>query len=252
MRAAILAIALAVGIAGAATAQTDPPVGKAWHKFETPGVAMVGRSPMRLYEQWHWIDIGYVRSMGVTVEPALPGLEDRALKIDSGLALKIGDHHILRLVEQPEVMSEAGPIRHLFRAWLSQPRFYVVQVGCNECAVTYLIDERDGSVADIMVPPLMSPSGQLGLLWAQDFMGGAWAGPPIVIDFRSHPPAFRSAPGFPNCEKRERASTLRATPVWIDDATIKFDGPAPMPGDDPKALQMLRLSDGRVEWDCRN
>jgi hypothetical protein len=249
MRAATLLVIVASwGAAWSAAAQTNQqaPV----LNFETPSLSMIGRSLMRLFEQHHWIDVAYVRSIGVKVEAALPGLDDRALRIDSGLALRIDGHRILRLFDQPEVRSEAGPITHIFRTWLSGPRFYVVSVSCNECAVTYLIDERDGRVADIIVPPLMSPSGQFGVLWELNFMGGGWPGPPAIIDFRSHPPVIRSVVGFPNCEQRPIPARLRATPVWVDESRITFDGGPALPSDDPNTKQVLRVIAGKPEWEC--
>jgi hypothetical protein len=243
---ALLAIAFAVGVSGTVGAQTELRRGT-WYRFETRDPVMVGRSPMRLFDQYHWIDANYARSNGATVEPAQPGLEDRALRINSGLALRIGDHQILRLFDQPEVMSEAGPILHRFEAWLSGPRFYVVSVTCIECSMTYLIDARDGSLVDISRPPTISPNGQLGAVSLLEFPVSY--SPPMVIDFRSHPPKFHHAPGYPNCEKRTQPPDLRPTAVWLDDTHIRFEGRT-IHDDGSTARQVLRIIDDRLEWDC--
>ncbi len=244
--AALLAFTLASIAAGSSVAQTEKHLENQQLKFETPTQSMIGRSPMRLFKQYNWIDIAYVRSMGVKVEPALPGLDDRAVYVGSGLALKIDDDQILHIFDQPEVMSEAGPIVHKLQAWLPGPRFYVVTVFCTECHMTYLIDARTGAVSDIGAPAILSSDNQLGLVYRPDMLSGDVG--PFLIDFRSDPPVRIDVPPSPNCENRNSQPMLMSTPVWLDNSHVRFSG-ARQPGDEG-AKQLLRIDSGVPKWEC--
>jgi hypothetical protein len=248
--AALLALAFAATTAGSAIAQPDQAPERIPLTFASPSVSStIFRSRVHLLKN-RLFDIAHLRDLGTRVEAGPTELGDRVLRFDSSLLLKIDGGQVLQLVDEPRLTSEAGPIIHTFEAWLPGPRFYVVSVTCNECALTYLIDARDGKVADVTLPPMMSPSGQLGVVWTQDFMGGIFSGPPFLVDFRSHPPVARTAPGYPNCEKRAWPTNLRLSPVWTDETHIRFEGGTPMHDDDPNARQVLKIVDGKLEWDC--
>jgi hypothetical protein len=216
-------------------------------EFETPSDWRIVRSPMLLIQQNLWVNMNYVRGLGVTVVAAAPGLEDRALKVGSTLVLRIDGGRILRIFDLPDVWDDGGPIEHHFEAWLPESRHYVVRTPCIHCRVTYLIDARDGRVTNVDVPPVVSPSGRLALLWEQNLMDGPNG--PALLDLSASPPLVTAIPAGPACDPRKL--TLRSAAKWIDDSQIEFSGPAGVP--ESKALaekQFLRIIDGKPEWKC--
>lgn len=216
-------------------------------KFEEPSDWRIFRSPMLLIQQSNWVDITYVRGMGVKVEAAGPGLADRALRVDSTLVLRIDGGRILHIFDLPDLITEDGALQHRFEAWLPESRHYVVTAPCIHCRVTYLIDARDGRVANIGVPPIVSPSSRLGILWQQNFMDGPYG--PTLIDLRSSPPTLISIPPASTCNAQ--TFLLRPTATWLDDSRIEFTGALAMPT--PKGFaekQILRIIDGKPVWEC--
>lgn len=202
---------------------------------------------MLLIQQSNWVDIPYVTSMGIAVRAVAPGLEDRVLQVGSALVLKIDGGRILRLLDLPDLITETGPVIHRFIAWLPGPRFYLVNIPGIHVFTTLLIDARDGKVADIELPPLMSPNGEIGLIWMLNFLDGNVG--PTLIDFRHHPPGQHFV-GEPNCEKRDKPYLLRPTAVWQNDQTVIFEGTSGMPDQDRNAKQVLRVVDGKGQWQC--
>jgi len=228
--------------------------------FRGPAGATTFKSPMLLLEGRWQDDLPLIRSRGVTAEPALPGLGDRALHIGSMLVLRIDNNRTLRIFDLPDLTTETGPSIHRFMAWLSQPRLYAVSVTCNECADwVYLIDASDGSVAFVQDVPRLSPSGQYGLLWyGHNSLGGVFW--PALLDFRSRPFSYLAIPDAPACARGHQAVRpagsawsieVRPTATWIDDSHIAFEGKLSLPGPpDPGGRQILRVVDGRAEWQC--
>lgn len=228
--------------------------------FRAPAGAMTFNSPMLLLEGGWQDDLRLIRSRGVTAEPALPGLGDRALQIGSMLVLKIDGNRTLRIFDLPDLTGELGPSIHRFQAWLPQPRLYAVSVTCNECAKSvYLIDARDGSVAFVQGVPKLSPSGQYGLLWhGHNSLGGVFW--PALLDFRSRPFSYFGIPDAPDCARGHQAARpaghwpsmeVRPSATWLDDSHIAFEGKLGLPGPpDPGGRQILRLVDDRAEWQC--
>lgn len=227
--------------AGASTLRAQPV------KFETPSDWRVVLSPMLLIQQPGWIDVTYVAGLGVTVTAVAPGLEDRVLRVGSTLVLRIDDGRVLRIFDLPDLWAEGGPLQHRFEAWLPTSRHYVVRAPCIHCRVTYLIDARDGRVANIDVPPVVSPSGRLALLWQFNMMDGPYG--PALIDLTASPPMVTEIPPAPRCNPQK--FSLRPTAKWINDSRIEFSGATGAP--EPSELageQFLHIVDGRPEWEC--
>jgi hypothetical protein len=212
-----------------------------------PPTSLVSKSAMLLLGTT-WPDANFAKWSGFEFKAAQPGLEDKAVWVGSNLALRIDGGRVLYLFNAPIGNYEGGPSVHRFAAWLTGPRFYVVTVTCNECHITYLIDARDGTVRDIGAPPLVSPNGQLGLVYWPDMESGDVG--PYILDFRSYPPARIDIPGLPNCESRPQAGMLRTTAVWIDDTRVKFEGRGRTPDTDD-ATQLLQIANGQGTWQCR-
>jgi len=174
---------------------------------------------------------------------------DPAVKVNETLILKIdGDRQLFIYDVNPGGWETKR--QHRYVGWLAVPRFYVVDVSYADMASTYLIDARDGSVREIGAHPVLSPSGQLGIVWQQNFKD--WPVGPYFIDFRAHPPTVIGVPDGPNCESRPVRSSLRSFAVWIDDSHVRFDrgNVSLLPGDDPNAKQMLKIVDGKPQWQC--
>jgi len=246
MRSAILLLAcLWLGTLPTAFAQTDSGVNDRLNKLETPPTKIVVKSLMHLVEQTLPTP-DFAQWSGFDYKPALPGLDDKAVWVGSNLLLKIDDGRVLYVFNSPFGNYEGGPSVHTFDAWLPGPRFYVVSVSCNECHITYLIDARDGKVRDIGAPPILSPNGQIGIVWRPDMESGDVG--PFFIDFRSYPPIGIDVPIGPKCGNRE-PSWLRQTAIWIDDSRVRFEGAARR-SQDEGMKQQLRIVDGRAQWEC--
>lgn len=221
---------------GASTLRAQPV------KFETPSDWRVVLSPMLLIQQAGWIDVTYVAGLGVAVTAVAPGLEDRVLRVGSTLALKIDGGRVLRIFDLPDVWGEGGPLQHHFEAWLPESRYYVVTAPCIHCRVTYLIDARNGRVANVGVPPIVSPSGRFGLLWELNFMDGDYG--PALVDLGASPPMMTAVTVDARCQR------LRPTARWLDDSQIEFSGSRHLPESGLAEKQFLRIVDGKPEWEC--
>lgn len=206
----------------------------------TPG-GMVFGSPMVLIPgSWpNLVNLGQAQ-----VDDPLANL---AFKRGATLTLKIdGDRQLLMFDVEGTSVTER--VYHTYGGWLAGPRFHVVNVGFFNTYSSYLIDARDGSVLNIEYSPVLSPSGQLAIVWVQDFMNGP-VGPTFIV-FRSRPPKFAVPPAKPTCDGRT-PTFLRPTAAWLDDSRIEFVGS--YPGLQPEQFsgkQVLRLVDGKPEWEC--
>jgi hypothetical protein len=178
---------------------------------------------------------------------ALANIQDRTLRYNGMLQLRIDGRRILRIFDIPHQMREAGGSIHRFEGWLPVPRMYAVSVSCFECHVAYLIDARDGSVRNIGHAPIMSPSGQLGFVWTPDFLSGSVG--PYLIDFRSYPPVFVSAPERPNCGGSIESTLPRPEVIWLDESRIEFTGSYSLTTPERAGgRQTLRFVNGKLEW----
>ena len=107
-----------------ATAQNVSASGQPPALFRVPAGALTFNSPMLLLQSGWPDDLPLIRSRGVTAEPALPGLGDRALRIGSMLVLRIDGNRTLRIFDLPDLTTEVGPSIHRFQAWLGTASRY--------------------------------------------------------------------------------------------------------------------------------
>ena len=172
---------------------------------------------------------------------------DFALKKGPMLALKIdGDRQLLLFdVERTDTTQR---VHHTYNAWLAAPRYHVVIVSFFDTYSAYLVDARDGSVYDIGYAPQLSPSGDMAIIWVQDFKNGPVG--PAFIDFRNRPPRFAAPPPKPTCDG-QTPTYLRPTATWLDNLRVEFTGSYPdFPAGSSSGKQLLRLVDGKPEWEC--
>jgi hypothetical protein len=136
---------------------------------------------------------------------------------------------------------------HRLVAWWPKHRTYVVTVGLYEEGVAYLVSERDGRTLVTTAPPVLSPSGRRGVALVSNLMSGVDI---EIIELDRDPPTLAKVTAIPACRGAGPNSLLRPIPVWIDDSQVTFRGVSAMPGDDPNARQLLRIIDGKPEWEC--
>ena len=100
---------------------------------------------------------------------------------------------------------------------------------------------------EFSAPPLTSPSGRYAIAWdASPLIGN----PMELIDLRSDPPLVREVKGKPACPGTGQQYGIRPDPVWLDNSRVTFEGKSLFGSDDPNAKQLLRIVDGRPEWEC--
>ena len=71
-----------------------------------------------------------------------------------------------------------------------------------------------------------------------------------IIDLTPRSADAAKVTTMPDCTGAGPNSFLRPTPVWIDDSHVTFEGVSPQPGDNPDTKQLLRIVDGKAEWEC--
>jgi hypothetical protein len=176
----------------------------------------------------------------------VPGLASREGRT---LRLKLAGGRFLALTDcddQSACVPDDTRVHRLV-AWWPKHRTYVVAVGLYEESVAYLVSERDGRTLVATASPVLSPSGRRAVALLSNLMSGVDL---EIIDLASAPPTLSKVPGMPACAGAGPNSLLRPTPVWIDDSQVTFKGESPLPGDDPDTRQLLRIVDGKPQWQC--
>ena len=176
----------------------------------------------------------------------LPGIASRD---GETLRLKLAGNRTLKLNDCTEKSGcESDDTRvHWMKAWWPQHRLYVVEVGLYEESVAYLIAERDGSALVTTSPPVLSPSGRWAVALVSDLMSGVNL---ELIDLASNPPVLTRVTDMPTCAGSGPNTLLRPTPVWLDEQQVTFEGQSQMTSDDPNTKQLLRIVDGKPQWQC--
>jgi hypothetical protein len=244
-----MAIGRGIGIAalslfvGTSTCFAQAYYGRA--EIPTATSFIFGKSPMLIVtDYWQWQN---PPAQLPAEEPALARATDRVRRVGSVLVLKIDDDRMLQLFDLPYSWSEGGASVHRFEGWLSGARQYVVSVSCFECHMTYLIDARDARTMLVPAPPVLSPSGLYGISTDRDWaFGSAW---PSLIDFRSGRPALLAIPEERKCGDRIERVAARPNPVWLDDSQVRFEG-SYSHWNHGDYGQILRIIDGKAEWQC--
>lgn len=176
-------------------------------------------------------------------------LRDRAFRMGPVLWLRIVGDRSIRIIDPypPKFVTYDYHRWRLHRliAWWDEHRYYVVDVSVHEGRHAYLISELDGRVSLVFAPPVLSPSGR----YAVALDGSPAYGNGLqLIDMTVRPPRTLRVDSRPECPDT-KARFLRPNPVWLDDFRVSFEG-QPFMGDDPQGTQILRIVDGKVEWQC--
>ncbi len=176
------------------------------------------------------------------------GLPDRAFRTSTSLHLQLDGGRSLQIVDIPGPCLPAEVCRsHELIAWWPKHRLYVVDVSMHEARQAYLISARDGGVTKVSAPPMLSPSGQYAIAWeASPLIGN----PMELIDLQADPPRVLEVAGKPTCPGAGRYDLIRPDPVWLDDGRVTFTGKSLSSADDPNAKQVLRIINGKPEWEC--
>lgn len=241
----------AVAILSTAAASAQTASVPTWEEHAAlPGTGpMIGGSVMFLSDD---LCCGQVSQAPLEASPdaaVIETLRDRAFRMGPMLWLRMVGDRSLRIIdpypEKFETFDYDRWRRHSLTAWWDDQRYYVVDVQVHEGRHAYLISELDGRVSMVFAPPVLSPSGR----YAVALDGSPAYGNGLqLIDMTVRPPRTLRVDSRPRCADT-KAQFLRPNPVWLDDSHVSFEG-QPFMGDDPKGTQILRVVDGKVEWQC--
>jgi len=189
------------------------------------------------------------KSAALSPEAAvLASIPEQAVRMSGVLWLRLDDNRTARIVD---CIAYACPVdsvrRHELVAWWPKHRQYVIDVGLYEGRTAFLISERDGHLTPVFAPPLLSPSGRHAV--AAD-LSPAYGNGLQIIDMETNPPTILEVKTMPACPGAGQQYALRPNPVWLDDTRIGFEGEPFFTNDDPTAKQVLRIVDGKPEWEC--
>ena len=180
---------------------------------------------------------------------ALANVTGMASRDGGTLKLRLAEGRFLELTDCDDQSACAADDTRVHRlvVWWPKHRAYVVAVGLYEESVAYLISERDGRTLVTTAPPVLSPSGRQAVALVSDLMSGVDL---EIINLARDPPTLSKVAAMPACTGAGPNSLLRPIPVWIDDSEVTFKGVSAMPGDDPDARQLMRIVDGKPQWQC--
>jgi len=187
-----------------------------------------------------------VRNSDAAVLARLPNL---AAREGNTLRLNLDGDRALRLTDcDPQASCDPDDTRihRLVARWPNQ-HLYVVSVALYEEQVAYLVSESDGRALVVTAPPVLSPSGRQAIALVSNLMAGIDL---EVIDLGRDPPTVAKITTMPGCPGANEASMLRPKPVWIDESHVRFEGVSPQSGDNPHTKQLLRITNGKVAWEC--
>jgi hypothetical protein len=176
-------------------------------------------------------------------------LRERAHRDGPILRLKLQPNRTLKITDcDDEKACEADRFRkHWLAAWWPALGYYVVNIGLYEEGMAYLISEKDGRTTRIAAVPVLSPSGRRAVALVSNLMQGVDL---ELIDFSADPPRVTTVSEMPACAGAGPNSFLRPRPVWVDDTQVRFEGKSPQPDDNPNTKQLLRIIDGKPQWQC--
>jgi hypothetical protein len=181
---------------------------------------------------------------------ALEKLRDRAYRNGIVLQLQLDGDRSLKFIDNTSVGESCeghdGCRKHRLIGWWPEHRQYIVDVALWEGREAYLVSARDGRLLRVASPPLLSPSGEYAI--ALDGVAYPNEGSEL-IDLRQETLKGSRLPRLPNCPGTKPQSWLRPDPRWLDATRIIFEGSSIAPID-PDAKQVLRIVDGKPEWEC--
>jgi hypothetical protein len=174
---------------------------------------------------------------------AVATMRDRAFRDGPILLLQLDGGRTLRLVDATGEETR----RHRLVAWWPQHRLYVVDVVMHEARQAYLISARDGRTTLVSAPPVLSPAGRHALAWDASPL---LANDMELIDLGTDPPSIFRIDGMPACPGTAPQQSNRPDAAWLDDRRVTFRGQSPFSTDDPQARQVLRITEGKPQWEC--
>lgn len=178
----------------------------------------------------------------------IAGLSDRAFRTSTSLHLQLDGGRSLQIVDIPAPCLPPEICRaHELIAWWPKHQLYVVDVFMHEARQAYLISARDGRTTMVSAPPVLSPSGQYAIAWEPSYLIG---NPLQLIDLQVDPPRVVEVTGKPACAGAGPYDGVRPDPVWLDDMRVTFTGKPMSSSDNSNAKQMLRIVDGKAQWEC--
>lgn len=165
------------------------------------------------------------------------------------LSLKLDGDRTLTLTdcdEQSGCAADDTRIHRLVDRW-PEHGLYVVSVALYEEGIAYLVSEHDGRTLVTIAPPVRSPSGRQAVALVSNLLSGVTL---QIIDLAHNLPTAALVLTMPDCGSAEPNAFLRPLPVWRDEAHVAFEGESPLAADDPHAKQLLRVEDGKGQWQC--
>lgn len=236
----LLALVLAAATSGALAQETGvlPP-------FITSSIAVVVKEKCCEWQGQH------VPVPDSADREALEKLRNRAYRNGIVLQLKLDNDRSSKLIDETNLGHTCdgydGCRRHRLIGYWPRQRQYVVDVDLWEGGDTYLVSARDGRLLRVGSPPILSPSGEyaIGVDNSIAYPNGGLE----LIDLRKDPPTGVRLPALPSCPGAKPQLWLRPDPRWLDETRIIFEG-SPIAPIDPDAKQVLRIVDGKPEWEC--
>jgi len=183
---------------------------------------------------------------------ALEKLRDRAYRNGIVLQLKLDSERSLKLIDETNLGNTCngydGCRRHRLVGYWPRHRQYVVDVDLWEGRDTFLVSARDGRLLRVGSPPLLSPSGEYAI-GVDNSIAYPNEGSEL-IDLRKDPPTGMRLPSLSSCPWTKPQLWLRPDPRWLDDTRIIFEGTLDPVQFDPDVKHILRIVDGKPEWEC--
>ncbi|TAJ85181.1 MAG: hypothetical protein EPO41_27890 [Reyranella sp.] len=178
----------------------------------------------------------------------IASIPEQAFRSGSVLWLKLEGNRSARMIDCIAYACYVDSSRrHELVAWWPKHRQYVIDVGLYEGRQAFLISERDGRRTSVFAPPVLSPSGRYAV--AADLSPGHGNGLQI-IDMDTNPPTVLAVKSMPACPGAKPQLWLRPDPRWLDDTRIIFEGSLDPILFDPDVKHILRIVDGKPEWEC--
>lgn len=182
---------------------------------------------------------------------ALEKLRDRAYRNGIVLQLQLDRDRSLKFIDNTSIGDTcegyAGCRKHRLIEYWPKHRQYIVEVALWEGRAAFLVSARDGRLTPVSAPPVLSPSGRYAV--AAD-LSPAYGNGLQIIDLDAIPPTVLDVKTMPVCPGTKPQSWLRPDPRWLDDTRIIFEGTLDPVQFDPDVKHILRIVDGRPEWEC--
>lgn len=180
---------------------------------------------------------------------ALTTAAGMAMRNGPVLSLKLADNKVLSVTDCLERSGCSVDDVHMHRlvSWWPTQQLFVLSVGMYEGGVGYLVSARTGRTLVTTAPAVLSPSGQFAVALTSNLMAGMEL---QLVDLRADPPVLLKIDSVPTCKGFTPDSFLRPTPVWVDGTHVRFDGISPQPDDKGDSKQLMKVTDGKVAWEC--